>query len=148
MDGIAPDDASERDRRIVGFAAALRGIERNRDRRRNFQRAGHGDDVVTDTGSLQLGDGTFQQRILDVVIEARLDDQRAGARYVGLIFQLCAPRVRHLTPRSQCCAGVLVAAPQEAKHYTAHHWPGSARYDDFVVKQVTSQRGFGSRSFG
>jgi hypothetical protein len=43
---------------------------------------------------------------------------------------------------------VLVAAPQEAKHYTARHWPGSARYDDFVVKQVTFQRGFGSRSFG
>jgi len=42
MNGIAPDDASKRYRRIVGFAAAVGGIERNRDRRRNFQRAGHG----------------------------------------------------------------------------------------------------------
>jgi hypothetical protein len=37
-------------------------------------------------------------------------------------------------------AGVLVAAPQEAKHYTARHWAGSARYDDWLnVQQAALQ---------
>ena len=72
------------------------GIDRNRDRRRNFQRAGHGDDVVADAGGLQFGDRAFQQRILDVVVEPRLDDQRARARDVGLVLQRCAPRVCHM----------------------------------------------------
>ena len=46
MNGVAADHAAERDRRVVGLAVALGGIERDRDRRRNFQRAGHGDDVM------------------------------------------------------------------------------------------------------
>ena len=86
MDGVAPDHAAERDRGIVGLAVAFGGIERNRDRCRNFQRAGHRDDVMADAGGFQLGNRAFQQRILDIVIEARLDDQRARAGYVGLIF--------------------------------------------------------------
>ena len=79
MDGVAAHHAAERDRRVIGLAVLLGGIERDRDRRRNFQRAGHRDDVMRHAGGLQLGDRAFQQRILDVVIEARLDDQRARA---------------------------------------------------------------------
>ena len=79
MNGVAPDHAAERDRGVVGLAAALGGVERDRNRGRNFQRAGHGDDVVLDAGGLQLGDRAFQQRVLDVVVEACLDDQRARA---------------------------------------------------------------------
>ena len=87
MDGVAPDHAAQRDHGVIGFAVLLGGIERDRNRRRNFQRAGNGDDVVADAGGLQLGDRAFQQRILDVVIEARLDDQRARAGNVGLVFK-------------------------------------------------------------
>ena len=95
MDGVAADHAAERNRRIIGLAVVLGGIERDRDRGRNFQRAGHRDDVVADAGGLQLGDRAFQQRILDIVIEPRLDDQRARAGDVGLVLQRCAPRVCH-----------------------------------------------------
>ena len=95
MDGVAPDHAAQRNRGVIGLAVLLGGVERDRDRGRNFQRAGHRDDVVADAGGLQLGDRAFQQRILDVVIEARLDDQRARAGNVGLVLQRCAPRVCH-----------------------------------------------------
>ena len=79
MDGVAPHHAAQRDHGIIGLAVVLGGIERDRDRCRNFQRAGHRDDLMGDAGGLQFGDRAFQQRILDVVIEARLDDQRARA---------------------------------------------------------------------
>ena len=111
MDGVAPDHAAERDRGIVGLAGAFGGIERNRDRSRDFQRAGHRDDVVADAGGLQLGDRAFQQRVLDIVIEARLDDQRARAGNVGLILQRCAPCVCHrlhvIQERRHCREGVF-----------------------------------------
>src|SRR2546425_969213 len=45
MDGIAPDHAAQRDHGIVGLTAVLGGLERDRDRGRNFQRAGHRNDV-------------------------------------------------------------------------------------------------------
>jgi hypothetical protein len=38
---------------------------------------------MADAGGFQLGDRAFQQRILDIVIEPRLDDQRARAGDVG-----------------------------------------------------------------
>ena len=79
MDGVAAHHAAERNRRIIGFAAALGGIERDRDGGRNFQRAGHRDHVMADAGRLQFRDRAFQQRILDIVIEPRLDDQRPRA---------------------------------------------------------------------
>ena len=79
MDGVAAHHAAERDRRIIRLAVLFGSIERDRDRRRNFQRAGHRDDVVRHAGRLQFGDRAFQQRILNIVIEPRLDDQRARA---------------------------------------------------------------------
>ena len=79
MDGVAAHHAAERDRGVIGLAVFLGGIDRNRDRGRDFQRAGHGDDVMGHAGGLQLGDRAFQQRVLDVVVETRLDDQRARA---------------------------------------------------------------------
>ncbi len=79
MDGVAAHHAAERDHGVIGLAVAFGGVERDRDRGRNFQRAGHRDHVMADAGGLQLGERAFQQRILDVVIEARLDDQRPRA---------------------------------------------------------------------
>ena len=106
MDGVAADHAAERDRGVIGFAVLLGGIERDRDRCRNFQRAGHRDDLMADAGRLQFGDRAFQHRVLDIVIEPRLDDQRARARDVGLVLQRCAPRVCHCRYpiRSHCRA--------------------------------------------
>jgi hypothetical protein len=116
MDGVAPDHASQRDRGVIGLAVLRGGIERDRDGGWNFQRPGHGDDLVTDAGRLQLGDRAFQQRILDVVIETRLDDQRMRAGNVGLVLQLCAPRVRHLVPVNiEEFVRVLGAAATKAK---------------------------------
>ena len=79
MNGVAPHNAAQRDHRVIGLAVVLGGIERDRDRGRNFQRAGHRDDVMGDAGGLQFRNRAFQQRILDVVIEPRLDNQRARA---------------------------------------------------------------------
>ena len=81
MNGVAADHAAQRNRRIVSLAVVLGGIERHHDRRRNFQRAGHGDDFMGHAlALLDLGHRAFQQRILDIVIEARLDDQRCARR--------------------------------------------------------------------
>ena len=79
MDGVAPHHAAECDRGVIGFSVLLGRIDRNRDRGRDLQRAGNGDDVMRDAGGLEFSDRAFQQCVLDVVVEARLDDQRARA---------------------------------------------------------------------
>ena len=69
-----------------------------------------------DASGLQLRDRALQQRILDVIIKARLDDQRPRAGYVGLILLLCAPRVYHLVPADiDLLVQVLGAAASKAK---------------------------------
>jgi hypothetical protein len=98
MDGVAPDDAAERDRGVVGFSRGLGGIERDCDRGRNFQCAGYRDHFKGHAGRLKFRDRAFQQRILDVVIETRFDDQRARAGDVGLVFELRASCVGHQIP--------------------------------------------------
>ena len=95
MDGVAPHHAAERNCRIIRLAFVFGSIERDRDRRRNFQRTGHRDDVVRHAGRLELGNRAFHQRVLHIVIESRLDDQGARACDVGLVLQRCAPCVCH-----------------------------------------------------
>ena len=97
MDGVAADHAAERDHGVIGFPAALGRIQRNRNRRGNFQRAGHGDHFMRHARGLKLRHRALQQRVLDIVIEPRLDDQRARAADIALVLQCCAPRVGHLT---------------------------------------------------
>ena len=79
MVSVAPDNAAERNCGIVRPAGAIGSIERNCERGGNFQRTGHRNHVMADAGRLQLGDSAFQQRILDVVIKSRFDNQRARA---------------------------------------------------------------------
>ena len=101
MNGIAPtvsrSPAQSRRRRVC--RDFLGGIERDRNRRWDFERAGNRHGVVANTRALQLGERAFQQRILDVVIKARLDDQRArpGKRRSGL-EELRGARLPFLRP--------------------------------------------------
>src|SRR3954454_4719378 len=84
MNGVAADHAAQCNDRIEVVPAVLGGIQRHHDRRRNLQRAGHGDDFMGRLGLLEFGQCAFQQRILDIVIEARLDNQNPRAGDVGL----------------------------------------------------------------
>jgi len=129
-DDHQPGDA-QRDRGIVRFAAALCRVECDRDRRWNFQRAGDRDYVVHDAGALQFGDRAFEQRILDVVIKARFDDQGPRARYVGLVFQLCAPRVRHRLIIQKVVIAGLDPAIHLVKRMDTRVKPA---YDTFIVE--------------
>jgi hypothetical protein len=95
MDGVAADHATERDGGVIGFSARVGGVERDHNRRRNFQRAGHGDDVMRDAGSLQFGERAFQQRVLDIIVEPCFDNQRARAGNIGLVLQRGTPCVCH-----------------------------------------------------
>jgi hypothetical protein len=110
VNGVAAHHAAERNRRIIGPSVVLGGIERDRNRGRNFQRARYGEHVMRHAGSLEFGDRTFHQCVLNVVIEPRLDDQRARASDVGLVLQRCAPWVCHCSIRFTLSARYVVAA--------------------------------------
>ena len=121
MNGIATHDAAERDCRIIRLAVLFGSIESDRDRRRNLQRARHRNDVVRNASGFQLGDRALHQRILDVVIESRLDDQRARARNVGLVFQRGAPCVCHQLP------SVLLAGRRFKRRMSVCHFISDSR---------------------
>ena len=53
MEGLAPDHAAERDHAVIGLLRLLGGIDRDRDRRRDFERARHGDDVIARAGLVE-----------------------------------------------------------------------------------------------
>jgi hypothetical protein len=46
-------------------------------------------------GGIQFRHRALQQRVLNIVVKARLDDQRPRATNVGLVFQRGASRVGH-----------------------------------------------------
>src|SRR4051794_15146056 len=95
MNGVAANHATQRNDRIEVLAAILGGIQRHRDRRWNLQRAGHRDDFMGSLGFPDLGQCALQQRVLDIVIKPRLDDQNPRAGDIGLVFQRCAAGVCH-----------------------------------------------------
>jgi hypothetical protein len=95
MNRVAADHTSQGDRRVIGFSARLGCIERDCNRGRYFQGAGNRDDVMADASRLQFGNRAFQQRVLDVVVKARLDDQRPRAGNISLVLQRSASRVCH-----------------------------------------------------
>ena len=94
MDGLAADDAAERDHAVVRRRLAVRGIDRHGDGGGNFQRARHGDAVELGAGFLQRVHGAGQQRVGDVVVKARLDDQDARA-FADALATLASPRPGH-----------------------------------------------------
>ena len=99
MDGVAADDAAERNRPLIGLPALLGGIERNRDRRRDFERAGHAQTVEHRAGLLQRARRAREQRIGDVVIKARLHDQHADAFEVARFRGRVAAWLGHISLR-------------------------------------------------
>ena len=79
MVGLAPDDAAQRDIAVVARSRRIAtGLLRQRDGRRNLQCARNGDDVELNVPRAQGILRAFQQRVSQVVIEARLDDENAG----------------------------------------------------------------------
>ncbi len=94
MDGVAANDAAERDGAVVAAALALRGIERDRDGAGNFKRPGHADALDLGLGRLERRHRAGQERVGDVVVIARLDDEDAGAVAVAFVT-LASPRPGH-----------------------------------------------------
>ena len=79
MEGLALDHAAERDHAVVGPLLHFRRVDRNRRRRRDFERSRHGDDVPACPGLVERLGGAGQQGIGDVVVEPRLDHEDARA---------------------------------------------------------------------
>ena len=73
MIGLAADHHAERDEGVV--AAALGG---QRDRAGQFERAGDGDRLMLVAGRLDRGAGAGEQHVVEMGVEARLDDQDRG----------------------------------------------------------------------
>src|SRR5580692_4044060 len=95
MDGIAADDAAERDRAVIRQAAPVRGVDGERNRARYFQRARHADAVELGAGFLQRLRGAGQERVRDLVVIARLDDEDART-FARALTTLASPRPGHL----------------------------------------------------
>ena len=76
---LAANDAAERDRAFVRPARALGGVERNRDGRRQFERARNADALEGRARVLQRARGAGEQGVGDILIEARLGDEDARA---------------------------------------------------------------------
>jgi hypothetical protein len=100
MAGVAANDATERDRRIIRSSALGRGIERDHDRRGDFERTRHRQHVATDPCLFEGGKRASQQRIGNMGIEARLDDEAARAFEAGTIFRPTAGLALHRITRS------------------------------------------------
>ena len=79
MDGLAADHAAERDDAVIGLRRFSRGVDRDGDGRRDFERARHGDAVDLAPASSSTFWRPAQQRVGDVVVEARLDHEDARA---------------------------------------------------------------------
>ena len=75
--GLAPDDAAERDHAVVRPPPAARGLDGKRNRRRNLERARHRDTVVFHARFIEHAARATQQRVGNLVVEARFHDQHA-----------------------------------------------------------------------
>ena len=75
MVGLAADDRAERDEAVIVGAAIFGAVEREGDHGRDFQRAGHGHDIVGRAGLVERRLRAVEQRVGQVVVKARLDDQ-------------------------------------------------------------------------
>src|SRR5580692_5896796 len=94
MDGIAADDATERDRAVIRQAAPVRGVDGDRNGAGNFQRARHADAVELGAGFLQRFRRAGQERVRDLVVIARLDDEDART-LARALTTLASPRPGH-----------------------------------------------------
>ncbi len=76
MIGLAADNHADRDEGVIL-------VGRQRDRAGDLQSAGHGDRLVRMAGRLDRGAGAFEQQVVEVRIEARLDDQNLRHQWVS-----------------------------------------------------------------
>jgi hypothetical protein len=83
MQGLAANDAAERDRTLVRLAGALPGVECDGDRGRHLERAWHAHAVEDRAGFAQRARGTREQGVGDILVEARFHDEDARAREIA-----------------------------------------------------------------
>src|SRR5262249_21796892 len=84
MGGFAPDHAAERDAAAMPPCPADKAIgEREAERKRNLERAGHGEPHECHLVGLELLDGARRELVGDVLVEARLDDQNRTWTFAG-----------------------------------------------------------------
>ncbi len=77
MEGFAPDHAAERNRAVVRPAGLGGGVERDRDRRRNFERARDPHGVMRGASPFESARGAGEEVRADLFVIARLDDEEA-----------------------------------------------------------------------
>ena len=77
MQGLATDDATERNRAVVRLAGGFRCIQRNRQRRRDFKRARDGQPIERCASFFRRGSGAGQQGVGNIFIKARFHNQDA-----------------------------------------------------------------------
>jgi hypothetical protein len=77
MAGLAADDASERHHPVIRVPLPLGRIDRDRDRRRDFQRSRYAHAIEGSARLLEGAGCTLQQHVGNVVVETRLDHQQA-----------------------------------------------------------------------
>ena len=81
MGGLAADDAAKGDAAAMPSRPADEAVgERQAERERDFERARHGEPLISHLMRIKLLDGAAGELVGDVLVEARLDDEdRAGA---------------------------------------------------------------------
>ena len=79
MEGLAPDHDAQGD--IAVIAAALGGQP---DGGRHFERAGDGDGLVGMPRRFDRGAGALQEQVVQMVVEARLDNEQFRHRQLPL----------------------------------------------------------------
>jgi len=94
MNGVAADHAAERDHAVIGLAAPLGGVERDRNRAGDFQRARNADAVEGNLRGFEHARRAGQQRVGDVVVKPRLDHEESRA-HDGNRFALRPARLGH-----------------------------------------------------
>ena len=85
----------ERNDPVVGTLLAFRRFECHRDRGGNLQRARHADAVEGDAFRLEHAASAREQRIGDIVVEPRLDDENARSGDIALFAPVGSARLGH-----------------------------------------------------
>jgi hypothetical protein len=73
--GLTADDHAKRDEAVILGAAIVGAVERHGDCRRDFQRTGHGHDVIGGIRRLERLGRALEQGVGHIVVKARFDDQ-------------------------------------------------------------------------
>ena len=84
MGGLAADDAAKRDAAAMAACPADEAVgKREAQRKRDLERARHGDPLILDAAAFKLVDRAAGELIGDVLVEAGLDDQHRARRFAA-----------------------------------------------------------------